>query len=67
MSVAEIRRQNAQRSEAQRQEALRLAAQGKQAEEKGSLGAAKIFYQMAFRRADTELQQQIAVRLKQLK
>ena len=67
MSVAEIRRQNAQRGAAKQREALRLVEQGKQAEAKGSLGAAKIFYQMAYRRGDPNLQQQIAVRLKQLK
>ncbi len=66
-SVAEIRRQRAQRTEAQHQEALRLAAQGKQAAEKGSVGAARIFYQMAYRRADVALQQKIAQQLEQLK
>ena len=66
MSVTEIRRQNAQHRKSQRHVALRMVAQGKQAEAKGSLGAAKIFYQMAHRRAGAELQKQIAARLKQL-
>lgn len=66
LSVAEIRRLNAQRKKASQDEARRLAAQGWEAEQQGSTGAAKIFYQMAYRRADTELKQQIAPRLKRL-
>jgi hypothetical protein len=66
MSVAEIRLRNAHRKSASQEEARRLASQGWEAEQKGSHGAAKIFYQMAFRRADGELQQQIGARLKNL-
>ncbi len=66
MSVTEIRRQNAQRKELKQQEALQFAVKGKQAEEKGNVGVAKIYYQMAHRRADDELQKQIARRLLQL-
>ncbi len=66
MSVAEIRRQNTRRKEVQQQEVLRLLTRGTQAEAKGSFGAAKIFYQMAYRRADSERQTQIAARLKRL-
>ena len=66
MSVAEIRRQNAQRRASQQREAQRLFAQGAEAQSKGSLGAARIFYQMAHRRADAELKQRLAARLSQL-
>ncbi len=66
MSVAEIRQQNARHGALKQQEALRFFAQGKQAEAKKSYGAAKIYYQMAHRRANLELQKQVARRLEQL-
>ncbi len=66
MSVAELRHRNAQRNQAQQKEALKLLAQGDEAQAQGSSGAAKIYYQMALRRADSQLQPQIAQRLKRL-
>ena len=67
LSVAEIRRQNAARNTArqaaQSGEAARMFAQGRQAEADDKLGAAKIYYRMAAKRADDPLKTQIAARL----
>ena len=63
MSVAEIQRQNAGRKQSQQHAARELFARGEAARANGRTGVARIFYQMAQRRADTELQQRIAARL----
>ncbi len=63
MSVAEIRRQNAAQKAARQQQALQLFAQGEAAATQGKAGVARIYYQMAHRRASAELQQRIAARL----
>ncbi len=63
VSVAETRRQNAARQAAGRAEVASLIAQGEKAEANGHFGAARIYYQMARKRADGSLQPQIAARL----
>jgi hypothetical protein len=63
LSVAEIRRQQAERNKARQREAARLYGLGQQAEKDGKQGAAKIFYRMAAKQADSELREQIAARL----
>jgi hypothetical protein len=67
LSVAETERRNARRDAQRQQEARQLFGQGQQAESQGHPGAAKIFYQMAARRADKKLQLQIAQRLEALR
>lgn len=66
LSVAEHRQQHAAREQQRQDEARRLAALGHQAAEDGHQGAARIYLQMALRRADGELRQQITARLAQL-
>jgi hypothetical protein len=62
-TVEEIRRQN-ELAKAQRMaEAEEFFAKGQRAEEEGKAGVAKIWYQMAARRAAGELQQEVAARL----
>jgi hypothetical protein len=58
-SVAELRRQNEVKDAAQQEEALALVAKGRQAEAAGKLNVAKIYYQMAARRADEALRRRI--------
>lgn len=67
LSVAELRRQNEARRAAETAEATRLFAQGRQAETRGQTGTARIYYQMAQKQADKELQRQIASRLRAIK
>jgi hypothetical protein len=66
VSLSEIRQRNAQRKRAQQGAARQFFSQAMQAEQRGQLGAAKIYYQMARRRADAELLQRIESRLSQL-
>jgi hypothetical protein len=63
VSVAETRRQNAARHAAGRAEVANLIAQGDKAEANGQFGTARIYYQMARKRAGDSLQPQIAARL----
>jgi len=65
-SLAEIRRQNEQADARQAAEAEEYYAQGRRAESEGKAGVAKIYYQMALRRADAALQQEILTRLSTL-
>jgi hypothetical protein len=55
VSVAERRRQNAARQTAGQAEAARLFAQGEAAEARGQFGVARVYYQMARKRADGAL------------
>jgi hypothetical protein len=65
-SVAEIRRRHAEQDAGQRQEALALLEKGRRAEAAGKTGVAKVYYEMAARRADPALQEQIAAHLTRL-
>jgi type II secretory pathway component GspD/PulD (secretin) len=58
-SVAEIRRQNAARDDEQRRELQALIDKARQAEAAGKPGVAKVYYDMAARRADPALREQI--------
>jgi len=62
-SIAEIRQQQAEAAAEVDQEAQELFARGEQAEAAGKAGAAKIYYQMAHRRARGPLRERIAQRL----
>lgn len=62
-SVAEARRMFAAEQSAKNGEAQSLFDQGRSAEAAGNVGAAKVYYQMANRRASGELHQQIRQRL----
>jgi len=66
LSVAEIRRRQAAQSAEQDQEARQLWARAKLALAQGKRGAAKVYYQMAARRAKGELKQQIVQELREL-
>lgn len=66
-SVAELRRQNEVRQASGTNEAVRLFAQGQQAEGRGQVSTARIYYRMAQKRAGGELQRQITARLTALK
>lgn len=63
LSVAEIRRRNAQEAEQQRQEVRRLVAEGRRAEEKHRPAVAKHLYHMAHRRAAGTLKERLGERL----
>jgi hypothetical protein len=63
LSVAEIRRRTSDRKAAQSDQARRFYLQGQDAEAKGQLGVAKIFYRMAEKRADASLKREISLRL----
>lgn len=62
-SVDEILRQNGLAKSQRAAEAAEFYAKGRRAEAEGKGGVARIYYQMAFRRADRELKGQIAARL----
>lgn len=62
-SVEDIRRQNQLAKSERKSEAAEYFAKGTRAEAEGKPGVAKVFYQMAARRAEGDLQQQIAARL----
>jgi len=62
-SVDEILRQNGLVKSQRTAEAAEFYAKGRRAEAEGKQGVARVYYQMAFRRADRELQGQIAARL----
>ena len=62
-SVQELRRQATAAEQAEQAEAIACFARGRQAEEAGKLSVARIHYQMALRRADAALRQQIQNRL----
>jgi type II secretory pathway component GspD/PulD (secretin) len=65
-SVADIRRQNEIEDDAQQQEALALVAKGRQAEAAGKLSVARVYYEMAARRADEDLRRKIAEHMAKL-
>jgi hypothetical protein len=67
LSVAELRRRNEARRVAQSGEAARLVAQARQAENRGQTSTARIFYQLAWKKADPKLQGDIATRLQALR
>jgi hypothetical protein len=62
-SVDEILRQNHLAESQRAAEAGEFYAKGRRAEAEGKQGVARIYYQMAFRRADRELQRKIAAHL----
>ncbi len=62
-SVADIRRHRAQEQLAREEEAVSFFERGRTAEEAGKANVAKIYYQMAARRASGALKQQITARL----
>lgn len=62
-SLAEIRRQNEATLAKRAAEADKYYAAARRAEAEGKAGVAKIYYQMALRRADAPLQQAIASRV----
>lgn len=62
-SVEQIRRQNELAKAQRASEAEGFFAKGQRAEAEGKAGVAKIWYQMAARRAQGELQQEVARRL----
>jgi hypothetical protein len=62
-SVEEVKRQNDLAKARRTSEAEDFFAKGQRAEAEGKAGVAKIWYEMAARRADGELQQTIAERL----
>jgi hypothetical protein len=63
LSVREIRKQQSAAVVAEDAEALKDFRRGAQAEQEGKIGAAKIFYRLALRRATGELKQRAAQRL----
>jgi hypothetical protein len=65
-SVAEARRLHQLENASQNDEALVLFERGRTAEEAGKIGAAKIFYQMAAKRASGKLLDQVQARLAEL-
>jgi len=65
-SLAEIRRQNEQAVAQRAAEAEEYLAKGRRAEAEGKSGVAKIYYQMALRRADKTLVQEVMDRLSAL-
>jgi len=63
MSLADARAQRARQQVAQSSEAANFFERGRRAEASGKTSVAKIYYQMAARRAGGELQSQITARL----
>jgi hypothetical protein len=63
MSVAELRTMHRREEEETAQKALEFFERGKKAETAGKLNVARIYYQMAARRAADPLKSQIAARL----
>jgi type II secretory pathway component GspD/PulD (secretin) len=62
-SLAEIRRQNAAKTDARAREAEQLFARGAAAEADGNYGVARIFYRRAAKLAKGELSQKVVARL----
>ncbi len=65
-SVADWRQRHAAAASAQQQEVMRLADRAAQAAQNGNLAAAKVYLQMALRRADDERRPLILAELKSL-
>lgn len=63
VSVAQLREKHAAEQEVRAQEAVAFFERGKKAEAEGKANVARIYYQMANRRASDDLKQQIAARL----
>ncbi len=66
LSVADARARRIRQQQTRRQEAVQLFARGREVEASGKLGVAKIYYQMAARRATGPLAEQVTARLKAL-
>ena len=65
-SIAAIRQERDQKAEAEQAEALALFDRGKKCEAEGKPGAAKVYYEMAARRATGELRTEVVARLREL-
>jgi hypothetical protein len=63
MSVADLRAKHLQDQQTRAEDALRFFERGKKAEAAGKQNVARIYYQMAARRASGELKSQVAARL----
>jgi hypothetical protein len=63
VSVAELRAEHAREEDCRAEEAVAFFERGKKAESEGKANVARIYYQMAARRASDELKPQIAARL----
>ena len=63
MSVAEARARRVRKQEVRDEEAEEFFARGQKAESEGKANVARIYYQMAARRATGELQQQVLAKL----
>ena len=63
MSVAELRAKHLREQQTRQEEAVNFFQRGKNAEAAGKANVARIFYQMAARRATGELKDQVAARL----
>ena len=66
MSVADARARRIQQQQTRRHEAVQFFERGREVEAAGKLGVAKIYYQMAARRATGPLADQVAARLEAL-
>ncbi len=66
MSVAEARAQRLRQQDLRAAEAVEFFERGRNAEMAGKSGAAKVYYQMAARRATGQLSQQVVARLEML-
>jgi hypothetical protein len=63
MSVAQLRAMHLREEQARQEEALQWFERGRKAEASGKANVARVYYQMAARRATGELKNQVAVRL----
>ena len=63
MSLAQLRAEHSDEQVIRQQEAATLYQRGRNAEAEGKAGVARIYYQMASRRADDRLKAEIAVRM----
>ena len=66
MSVARLRAQHLREEQARQEEALKWFERGRQAQASGKAGVARVYYQMAARRATGTLKDQIAARVASL-
>jgi hypothetical protein len=64
--VAEAKRLHQAEKQQQSQEALTLVERGRNAETTGKKNVAKVYYQMAYRRASGELREEVLKRLQSL-
>lgn len=66
LSIAEIRRRQADEQALQNEEAISLCAQARDQEQLGNTGLARIYYQQAAKRAHGELLEEIQAKLQEL-